>query len=129
MRFSKVLFISLFILLLSTAYSTGGRESANPEDSAKYIEVCRNGIVYLPPGTKYVTCHGKVMRVLYIAPLMAQIESDNDCDCPKCCGGLCGITVMCESEPESSSEQKDCGGCGTLASAGGGLCTAYLACD
>jgi len=129
MRFSKALLVFLPVLILTAAYTTVGRESNSPEDSAKYIEVCTNGIVYLPPGTKYVTCHGKVMRVMYIAPLMAQIESVPDCNCPKCCGGWCGITVMCESAPEPSSGETDCDGCGTSASAGGGLCTAYLACD
>lgn len=128
MKISKILVIFLFVLFLSLAYSSGVRDSAPPEESAKYIEVCTNGLVYLPPGTKYVTCQGRVMRVLYIGPLMEQIETIDDCDCPKCCGGLCGITVLCESDPDPSTGKSDCGGCGVRTSAGGGLCTAYLAC-
>lgn len=129
MKLSRFLALFLFALFLSGAYTTGGRGASSPGESTGYIEVCTNGLAYLPHGTRYVTCHGRLMRVVYIAPHMEITENVEDCDCPKCCGGLCGITVMCESAPEPSSGQADCGGCPTSASAGGGLCTAYLACD
>ncbi|MBM3285672.1 MAG: hypothetical protein FJY81_07340 [Candidatus Aminicenantes bacterium] len=122
----KALTAALFVLFLSAAYSTGVSETAVYEESAAHIEVCANGIVYLPPGTRHVTCHGKVMRVLYVVPIRGEMQ---DCNCPQCCGGLCGITVLCAEVPEPSSSEADCWTCGTATGAGeGGLCTAYLAC-
>jgi len=125
-RILKTLTAALFVLSLSAAYSTGVNETALYEESAAHIEVCTNGLVYLPPGTRHVTCHGKVMRVLYVVPIRGEMQS---CDCPQCCGGLCGITVICAEVPEPSSGEAHCSACGTATSAGGaGLCTAFLYC-
>ena len=76
-------------------------------NSSKYIEVCSNGTVYVPPETKFVTCQGRVMRVIAIVPMGAQAQVPSDCNCPRCCDGACAVTVSC---------------------GGGGLCTVYLAC-
>jgi hypothetical protein len=108
MRTSAKCLVGLAVVLfLFTAYSSApvNRDPAPP--AAKYIEVCSNGTVYVPPETKFVTCYGRIMRVIAIVPAGAQTLSNPDCNCPRCCDGACAVTVSC---------------------GGGGLCTAYLGC-
>ncbi len=124
---SKCLIAVLFVAFLAAAHPAGNSEPIAPQESAKLIEVCTKGIAYLPPGTKYVTCRGKIMKVLAIVPLSAGIQTAGDCDCPNCCGGWCGVTVYCQSVPIPSETTNDCG-CGKRTATAGGLCTAYLAC-
>ena len=96
------------ILFLFTAYSSApvNRDAAPP--AGKYIEVCSNGTVYVPPETKFVTCYGRIMRVIAIVPAGAQTMGGGvDCNCPRCCDGSCGVTVSC---------------------GGGSLCTMWLGC-
>lgn len=106
--FARYLVGAATVVFFLCAYSRGpiiGEVSANP---TKYIEVCSNGTVYLPPDTKFVTCNGRVMRVIAIVPAGgAQPKVVPDCYCPRCCDGACGVTVSC---------------------GGGGLCIVYLAC-
>ena len=128
-KVSKCLVAALFISFMVAAFSAGhgGSAAAQAQLSAKLIEVCSNGIVYLPPHTKYVTCRGKIMKVLTIVPRVEGVQTETDCDCPNCCSGMCGITVYCEEVPEPSQTADDCG-CGKRTVAGGGLCTAFLSC-
>ncbi len=128
-KLSKCLLAALFFALLAAAFSAGnsGDEAAQAQLSAKLIEVCSNGIVYVPPGTKYVTCRGKIMKVLAIVPKVEGVQTETDCNCPNCCGGWCGVTVSCEAMEEPSAGQDGCG-CGKGTAAGGGLCTAFLGC-
>lgn len=118
------------VIALVTAYSTETKATAVAASSSKYIEVCRNGVVYVPPGTKYVTCNGKVMRVLAIVPLEeGQAQTAGNCYCPDCCGGGCAVIVTCQSEPETATAADDCRcGANRARAGGGGLCTIYLAC-
>lgn len=107
-RFPRYLVGAAAVVFLITAYSRGPMVREVSANSSKYIEVCSNGTVYLPPETKFVTCHGRVMRVIAIVPLGAQIQgAPADCNCPRCCDGYCAVTISC---------------------GGGGLCVAYLAC-
>jgi len=107
-KFPKCLVGLVTVVFIVTAYASGPKVRELASSSSKYIEVCRNGIVYLPPETKFVTCHGRVMRVIAIVSLEGKAEATpEDCDCPRCCNGACAITVSC---------------------GGGGLCVAYLAC-
>jgi len=106
-KFARYLVGAAVAVFLSTAYLSLPivREvAANP---SQYIEVCSNGIVYLPPDTKLVTCSGRIMRVIAVVPAGEQTLMREDCDCPRCCGGVCTVTVSC---------------------GGGGLCVAYLRC-
>ena len=126
-KVSKCLLAALFVAFLAAAFPAGDGESAAPPESARLIEVCSNGIVYLPPGTKYVTCRGKIMKVLAIVPLTKGAKTETDCDCPNCCAGACGITVTCDGMEESPAGTNDCG-CWKRSAAASGLCTAYLSC-
>ena len=95
------------VAFLITAYSVGTKATEAASNSTKYIEVCSQGIVYVPPDTQFVRCHGRVMRVIGIVPLVAEAQRAGDCNCPNCCGGFCAVTISCPN---------------------GGLCTMYLAC-
>ena len=106
--FSKCLVGLATVFFLVTAYSSGPIASEPASPSPKYIEVCSHGTVYLPPDTKFVTCYGRVMKVIAIAPSEARVQGGaQDCNCPRCCDGACAVTVSC---------------------GGGGLCVAYLGC-
>lgn len=114
MRKCLKLFLGLAaVVSLVMAYSSGPRVTDEAAGGSAYIEVCGRAIVHVPPGTQYVTCRGRVMKVLAIVPLedgKARTESGdgggNDCYCPNCCGSACGVVVAC----------------------GTGLCTMYLYC-
>src|SRR4030043_1434496 len=95
------------IICFFTAYSSAPINGDATPAAGKYIEVCSNGTVYVPPETKFVTCQGRVMRVIAIVPAGAQTQGASDCYCPRCCEGGRAVTVSC---------------------GGGGLCTIYLAC-
>jgi hypothetical protein len=106
--FPRYLVGAATLVFFLSAYSKGPIVGEVSVDHTKYIEVCSHGIVYLPPDTKFVTCQGRVMRVIAIVPAgEVQPQVAPDCYCPKCCGGACAVTVSC---------------------GGGGLCTVYLAC-
>jgi hypothetical protein len=126
-KISKCLLAVLFVTFLAAAFPAGDGESAAPPESARLIEVCSNGIVYLPPGTKYVTCRGKIMKVLAIVPRLEGAKTTGDCECPDCCHGMCGITVSCGGMEESPAGTNDCR-CLKGSAAGDSLCTAFLSC-
>jgi hypothetical protein len=131
-RLSKVIVGLGAVVVLVSVYSAGTIDSRMSADKSSYIEVCSQGIVYVPPGTRYVTCHGKVMKVMGIVSREegAEIESGGgagDCYCPKCCGGYCAVIVSCGGAPETETRTDGCAS-GTVASNARGLCTMYLAC-
>jgi hypothetical protein len=116
----------LFFAFLVIAFPAGTRVAGIEKGSSSYIEVCQ-GTVYLPPGTKYVTCHGKKMKVISVVPADGTVQVAGDCYCPNCCGGVCAVTVSCQAppeEPKNSNDTED----GKRDSDGGGLCVAYLSC-
>jgi len=133
MKKSARLFIGLAaVLALVTAYSTGTKATDAASSSASYIEVCSRGVVYVPPGTRYVTCQGKVMRVLGMVPLrdgeyVPEAAGGDDCYCPHCCGGACGVVVACGSAFEAEANGSD-PRFERRGAANGGLCTMYLYC-
>jgi len=77
-----------FVVLTAAAI----RAHSYIQDASRLIEVCRNGIVYVPLRTKYVTCNGIIRRVIGFSKEMAL---DGDCYCPQCCGGNCYVIVEC----------------------------------
>jgi hypothetical protein len=125
--FFKYFIVSAAVVFLVSAYSAGTKATGTAESSAKYIEVCSKGTVYLPPGTEYVTCHGKVMKVIGIVPQSDGAQTLGGCGCPKCCGGACTVIVACENKVGDSAEEKSYRS-GQRSSSAGGLCVVYLAC-
>jgi len=67
----------------------------------RYIEVCSNGIAYVPKDTKFVKCNGIVRKVLRFEK--AVILEVDPCQCPKCCDGDCYVIVNSDPSPESQS--------------------------
>ena len=131
-KLSKVIVGLGAVVVLISAYSMGTVGTARSGDASSYIEVCSQGVVYVPPGTRYVTCHGKVMKVMGIVSGEEGAESKSgggagDCYCPKCCGGYCAVIVHCGPVPESSAGAEDCLS-GPRTNSGNQLCTMYLAC-
>jgi len=125
--FFKYFIVSAAVVLFVSAYSAGTKATGIAESSPKYIEVCSRGTVYLPPGTEYVTCRGKVMKVIGIVPLVEGAQTLGSCFCPNCCGGYCTVTVACENKVGNSAEEESYHS-GQKSSTAGGLCTAYLSC-
>jgi hypothetical protein len=125
----KSVIVSAAVVLLVTAFSAGTKATTSADRSPKYIEVCSRGTVYLPPGTEYVTCRGRVMKVLGIVPLVPGQESagSGDCACPNCCGGACTVTVSCQSKIDTSEEATE-NSSGPRSSGAGSLCVVYLSC-
>jgi hypothetical protein len=117
------------VIFLTTAYSVGTKATEATMSSSGLIEVCSRDRAYVPPGTRYVTCRGKIMKVLGMAPMAdgAEAQVIQDCFCPKCCGGTCAVIVSCESLTVTSSSGPDCGSDESRKDSGG-LCTMYLAC-
>jgi len=131
-KLSKVIVGLGAVVVLISAYSMGTVGTARSADASSYIEVCSQGVVYVPPGTRYVTCHGKVMKVMGIVSGEEGAESKSgggagDCYCPKCCGGYCAVIVHCGPVPESAAGAEDCAS-GPRTNSGNQLCTMYLAC-
>jgi hypothetical protein len=131
-RFFKFLFGLGAAVFLVSAYSAGMKDAAMYADRSPYIEVCSRGLAHVPPGTRYVTCQGKVMRVIAIVPsdeggAQTQAEGVGNCWCPQCCGGYCGVVVNCGASPEPEASDSSHGP-NSESSRTGGLCTAYLAC-
>jgi len=131
-RLSKVIVGLGAVIVLVSAYSTGTIDTGMSAEASSYIEVCSQGLAHVPPGTKYVTCHGKVMKVIGMVSSEegAQIESRGgagDCYCPKCCGGYCAVIVSCGGAPETATGTGDWAS-GSATSNTSGLCTLYLAC-
>lgn len=69
---------------------------------SQFIEVCSNGIAYVPLDTKYVKCNGVVRRVLGFSKSMT--GEDDPCKCPKCCDGECYVIVTSDPRLEFGLE-------------------------
>jgi hypothetical protein len=98
----RFLAISFMAAMLAVAAL---RAYANYQESRSLIEVCDNGIAYVPRGTQYVKCHGKVRKVL----LFETGETDfEDCACldQKCCDGQCYIVIMTDPEENGSGDRE-----------------------
>ena len=130
-----ILFSLIFIFVV--AIFAGIRSDPYMSNGKKLIEVCRNGIVYVPFDTKLVKCNGKVMRVIRIEKYYERLESDDsyeglesdDCLCPNCCDGECAIIVSCDMPPEGADSNDPYWADPPFESSGGQLCFLWLACD
>lgn len=115
---AKSLFGLFLVGFMVSAYSAGTAAVPVEESFSGYIEVCEGKDVYLPPGTKFVTCHGKITRVLGVVRMMeGEKSAPGGCVCPDCCGGTCVVVVSCGNEAVASVMEDN-----------GDLCYAYLAC-
>jgi hypothetical protein len=67
------------------------------------IEVCSNGIAYVPLDTKFVKCNGIVRQVRKFTKTIT--EGEEPCKCPECCDGWCYVVV--NSDPSWSNLERE----------------------
>ena len=98
--------VVVLVILVAGISSMGVQSELYPVDGSKLIEVCADGIVFVPPGTKLVRCNGKIRKVLYFEE---GVSKDN-CKCPHCCEGVCYVVVICEPLPQERLDgiTRDC---------------------
>lgn len=90
----KIKLIALFFLVSSAFLYAAIAASSYVDESSRYIEVCANGIVYVPLNTKFVKCFGVIRKVVRFGDVLT--EGVEDCRCPKCCDGDCYVLVADE---------------------------------
>jgi hypothetical protein len=90
----KIKYIALFFLVSSAFLYATLAAYSYVNESSRYIEVCANGIVYVPLNTKYVKCFGVIRKVDHFSDVLTM--GVEDCHCPKCCGGDCYVVVADE---------------------------------
>jgi hypothetical protein len=91
----EIKFITLFFLVSSAFLYAAVAANSFVNESSKYIEVCANGIVYIPANTKFVKCYGVIRKVIRFSDVLTL--GMEDCKCPKCCNGECYVFIASES--------------------------------
>ena len=66
-----------------------------------YVEICANGLAYVPSDAAYVKCNGVIRKVVGITD--ALMMSEIDCECPNCCDGFCFIIIYTDPDPAGES--------------------------
>lgn len=69
------------------------------------IEVCSNGIAYVPLDTKFVKCNGIVRQVRKFTKTIT--EGEDPCKCPDCCDGWCYVIVNSDPTENTALESKE----------------------
>jgi len=110
-----------FLLILAVFIFTEIKAESHLDGKDRIIEVCSEGVVYVPTGTKIVKCMGKVMKVIGVTPYQPDLVLNESCTCPNCCEGECAIIIACDFEPGEFSDYDS--------SAKGTLCVLLLDCD
>lgn len=116
--------IASFLLIFAIFVFTEIKAESFPERNERIIEVCSEGVVYVPYGTKLVKCNGKVKKVLGMTPYQPTMErggEEGSCLCWDCCGDACGIIISCDAEPEKFSDSDS--------NKNGTLCLIWFDCD
>lgn len=117
----KFQIIASFLLIFAIFVFTEIKAESFPDGKDRIIEVCSEGVVYVPPGTKIVKCNGKVKKVIGITPYQPDQRENENCLCPSCCDGICGIIISCDGQPGEFSDDDSI--------AQGSLCVLWVDCD
>ena len=97
----KKIFLFIAGLISIILFAAPIIEISNNKSTDELIEVCDNGIVYVPQGTVLVKCHGVIKKVLKIESASSERM---DCNCPTCCNRICYIWISCEPLSNHSNE-------------------------
>lgn len=116
----KYQIIASFLIIFAVFVFTEIKAESFPDGKERIIEVCSEGVVYVPHGTKLVKCNGKVKKVLGITPYNP-ILLGGECICWNCCGGECAVIISCDGLPGEFSDSDS--------STQGSLCLIWLFCD
>jgi len=118
MKRQKIIQITAsFILIFAVFVFT----EIKAESKDRIIEICSEGTVYVPPGTKIVKCNGKVKKVNRVSPYSLIMREGDSCLCWNCCSCECGVIISCDGEPVEYSESDSI--------AQGSLCILWMDCD
>ncbi len=101
MNKKRIASAAILSLCLGIAVASIGAYSYYQE-SKGLIEVCDNGIAYVPKGTRFVKCHGVVRSVVLFERGAVEAE---DCACIdyKCCDGFCYVFIVTDPEGGDSA--------------------------
>ncbi len=116
----KIQIIASVLLIFAVFVFTEIKAESHPDGKGRVIEVCSEGVVYVPPGTKIVKCNGKIKKVLRITHLDPDMREGVNCLCPNCCGGECGVVISCDGQAGEFSDSDP--------SAQGSLCVLWVDC-
>jgi len=97
----KLIRYILIVCAVSGLVSAYLRANSFISDYKRYVEVCSDGIAYVPKDAKFVKCNGIVRKILRFE--QAVVLEVDPCKCPKCCEGECYVIVNSEPSPESQS--------------------------
>ena len=117
----KYQIIASVLIIFAIFVFTEIKAESSLDGNARIIEVCSEGVVYVPPGTKIVKCMGKIKKVRRVTPYQPDLRLDESCICPYCCEDECGVIIACDAEPGEYSEID------TIIQ--GSLCILWLDCD
>jgi len=117
----KYQIIASFLLIFAIFVFTEIKAESHSDGKDRIIEVCSEGVVYVPPGTKIVKCNGKVKKVIRVTPYQPDQREDESCICPSCCEGECAVIISCDGQPGEFSDSDS--------SAKGSLCLLWIDCD
>ncbi|MCJ7582922.1 MAG: hypothetical protein MUP98_20590 [Candidatus Aminicenantes bacterium] len=120
-RQKTIQIIASFFLIFAIFLFTEIKAESFPGGKDRIIEVCSEGVVYVPPGTKIVKCMGIIKKVIRVIPYQENLRLDESCICPHCCGGECGVIISCDAEPGKYSDFDS--------NKEGTLCVMLLDCD
>ncbi len=111
------------LLIFSIFVFTEIKAESHPGGKDRIIEVCSEGVVYVPPGTKIVKCKGKIKKIIKVSSFDPNKREGENCLCPNCCDGICGVIISCDGEPgEFSFSDSD-------STSQGSLCVLWLDCE
>jgi hypothetical protein len=100
----KALFAFAFVFGMSILLFSVLNAETYLNEIKDYIEVCANGPTYVPPDTSFVRCYGVIRRVVAISDSIT--EEEEDCQCPKCCDGLCYVIIYTDPAHEAGDPEK-----------------------
>ena len=120
-RQNKYRILASFLLIFAIFVFTEIKAESFPGGKDRIIEVCSEGLVYVPPGTKIVKCMGKVKKIIRVLPYNPDLREGESCLCWNCCGGECGVVIACDGKPGEFSDSDSI--------AKGSLCVLWVDCD
>ena len=118
---NKYRILASFLLIFAIFVFTEIKAESFPGGKDRIIEVCSEGLVYVPPGTKIVKCMGKIKKVIKVVPYLPDQREDGSCLCPNCCGGECAVIISCDAQLREFSDADS--------SPQGSLCAMWIDCD
>ena len=97
LKINRFMAVLLFVIGAGILALSAVRAESYLQDVDRYIEVCASGTVYVPANVRYVKCYGVIKKVAFITENLSREE--DECQCPKCCDGLCYVIIFADPDP------------------------------